>query len=337
MKFIQYENKGLSGLVNLGNTCFMNSGLQCLSNTYLLTQYILDKKYLLESDKNNDKFNLLNNYYELLKGLWGENCIISPNSFLNSFKKSTNNKEFQGFKQNDVQEFLIFFIDSLHTSLCREVNINISGNIENDKDKKAYEAMKIWKLNFEKSYSKIIDLFYGQIIQTVTFVDTQEQSFNYDPCCFFTLPIPNNIKNINIYDCFNLYTEDEVLDDNEKILCEKTNTYKKAIKNIKLWSTPKILIIIFKRFNNFNQKIINFINFPLDNLDLSKYCVGYNNNNVKYNLYAICNHSGNHYYSFCKNANNKWYEYNDSTVSEINKSKIITDKAYCLFYLKKNI
>ena len=82
------------------------------------------------------------------------------------------------------------------------------------------------------------------------------------------------------------------------------------------------------------------IDFPLENLNLSKYVVGYNKDAYIYDLYAVCNHSGSslggHYTSFVKNANGKWYHYNDTTVSEVGMAQqIITPKAYCFFYRKR--
>ena len=79
------------------------------------------------------------------------------------------------------------------------------------------------------------------------------------------------------------------------------------------------------------------MNFPLDNLNLSKYCDGYDKNKSIYDLYGISNHDGNHYYSYCKNPNSKWYCFNDSRVSEIDISNLITEKAYCLFYKKREL
>ena len=70
---------------------------------------------------------------------------------------------FTGFNQNDTQEFLILMIDTLHESLSREVKITISGKVKNSQDKMALAAMKSWKTHFKSSYSKIIELFYGQL------------------------------------------------------------------------------------------------------------------------------------------------------------------------------
>jgi ubiquitin C-terminal hydrolase len=60
-----------------------------------------------------------------------------------------------------------------------------------------------------------------------------------------------------------------------------------------------------------------------------------------YDLYGICNHSGGvqggHYTSFIKNANGKWYHFNDTNVTEIEENKLISPKAYCLFYRKKTV
>ena len=84
------------------------------------------------------------------------------------------------------------------------------------------------------------------------------------------------------------------------------------------------------------------VDFPLENLNLSKYVIGYNQNSYVYDLYAVCNHSGSvqggHYTSFVKNANGKWYHFNDTSVSEVGvPSQIISPKAYCFFYRKRPI
>ena len=81
------------------------------------------------------------------------------------------------------------------------------------------------------------------------------------------------------------------------------------------------------------------VDFPTENLDLSKYIVGYNKDSYKYDLYGICNHSGGvqggHYTAFVKNANGKWYLFNDSSISQVAENNIKTEKAYCFFYRKK--
>jgi hypothetical protein len=70
--------------------------------------------------------------------------------------------------------------------------------------------------------------------------------------------------------------------------------------------------------------------------------IGYKKESYVYDLYGICNHSGNvhggHYTAFIKNANDEWYHFNDTLVNKVNdKNELITPKAYCLFYRKKTI
>ena len=105
-----------------------------------------------------------------------------------------------------------------------------------------------------------------------------------------------------------------------------------------IWKFPNILIIHLKRFTNDGKKIVKLIDFPIDNLDLKKYCIGYDKKKSIFSLVGICNHIGSlnsgHYYSYCKQ-NNDWYKFDDTSVSKINKDEIITKHAYCLFY-KKN-
>jgi len=335
-----YQNKGLSGLKNLGNSCFMNSAVQCLSNTIDLSDYFLTKSFVKDFNKASKYSALTKEWYRLLEGIYEENCSISPISFYKTSMTiaKENDINFGFYNQNDVQEFLVFFIDSLHESLCKKVDINITGNIKNDLDKIAYESMNKWKEYFKNCYSKIIELFYGQMVTFID-IDGSIKSRSYNPICFFTLPISNK-KDITIYDCFDLFTEVEILDEDNKWYCDKDKEYYTANKKTVFWKFPSIIIISFKRFDNFGNKINNHIDFPINSLNLSKYCIGYDKHKSHFNLIGICNHVGSsmggHYYSYCKNQNGKWYEYNDSNVKEISDDNLITNNAYCLFYKKIN-
>ena len=132
-----YENKGLSGLCNLGNTCFMNSCMQIISHIYELNNFLNLEDYKRKL-KNNVDSAILIEWDNLRKILWNENCIVSPGKFLKTVQKVAKIKGidiFTGYSQNDLPEFLLFIIDCFHNALSREIKMTISGNIENETDK----------------------------------------------------------------------------------------------------------------------------------------------------------------------------------------------------------
>jgi len=337
------ENKGLTGLINLGNTCFMNSALQCLSNTVPLTKYILSTDFAANINAAHKNTRLILEYRRLLIAIWSENCKISPNTFHKVLQvigiRDNLNINFGNFTQNDVQEFLVFFIDNTHEVLSREVNISINGEIKNDLDKVAMECMKSWKMFFKNSYSKIIDIFYGHLIYTAYNKENLSDIVSrvYQPTCFFLVPIPLK-KDITIYDCLDLYTINEEI----AITDEKTKESVNCIRNIRAWRFPNVLILCFNRFTNDRVKINLPIDFPINNLNLNKYVVGYEKQKSIYDLFAICNHmgglDGGHYTAYCKNENGIWYLYNDGAVTTVeNINELVSPKAYVLFYKKKNV
>ena len=87
------------------------------------------------------------------------------------------------------------------------------------------------------------------------------------------------------------------------------------------------------------KKISKKIDVPLTDLDLSKYVIGYNNTSYVYDLFGVCNHMGSsfsgHYTAYIKNANSNWYEFNDQVITNIDRNKVITNNAYCFFFIKK--
>lgn len=144
---------GLTGLVNLGNTCYINSCMQILSHCDILNE-LLEKINMTKLKDNN----LIAEWKELNNLMWKKNCVISPNKFLKNIHLTAqkNNMEiFTGFAQNDLHEFLIFLIDCFHNSIKRKVFISIEGKVENDRDilaKDCYNMMKICILNHILSF-----------------------------------------------------------------------------------------------------------------------------------------------------------------------------------------
>lgn len=343
MNINNYKNKGLSGLSNLGNTCFINSCMQVLSHTYELNYLLDDQKFKKRLKKKYDSALLLE-WDNLRILMWDSNCIISPNKFLNTIHKVAKIKEmeiFTGYSQNDLPEFLLFLVDSFHNSISREITMTITGKAENETDAVAIKCFEMVKNMYSKEYSEIWNLFYGVHVSEITNLETGNQiKITPEPYFMIDLPIPANNKSPTLIDCFEDYVKGEILDGDNAWYNDETKKKINIRKKILFWSFPNILVIDFKRFNSINQKSQILVTFPLDDLDLTKYVIGYKKESYHYELYGVCNHSGNvlggHYTSYVKTANGKWYHFNDTIVSEVGiQDSIISPKAYCLFYRKK--
>ena len=343
MEFERYKNKGLSGLANLGNTCFINSCMQVLSHTHELNVFLESGAYKRKLQNKCDSALLLE-WDELRKILWNQNCIVSPGKFIKTIQRISNIKKndlFTGYAQNDLSEFLLFVIDCFHTSLAREIKMNISGQVENDTDKIATKCFEMIKNMYSKEYSEIWNIFYAVHVSEITSIETGKQlSMTPEPFFMIDLPIPQNNKSPTLIDCFDLYVEGESMTGDNAWYNEETKQKMDVTKKISFWSFPTVLVIDLKRFNSKNQKNQILVTFPLDDLNLSGYVIGYKKKGYVYELYGVCNHSGGvfggHYTAFIKNANGKWYHFNDTSVSEVsNIGYVINTKAYCLFYRKK--
>ena len=342
MNLSKYSNKGYTGLVNLGNTCFLNSCLQVLNHIYELNE-VFDSKICV---KDVPDATILHEWNELRKLMWSNNGIISPNKFVYGVQKLAAEQDkdiFTGWAQNDMTEFLFFIMNSIHNSISRKIVMKINGRTENSTDKIAKKCFTMLQQIYSKEYSEILDLFYGIYVTILTSND-KKQILSIKPEHYFILDIPifSHSKGAlqTIYEGFDHFTEIEPMSGENAWFNEKKGEKQDVNKEIRFWNLPKVLVISLKRFSpDGTKKLGHLITFPLDGFDLSNYVIGYNKKSFIYELFGVCNHTGSvmggHYTSFVKNADGIWIHFNDTSVEKVLESEIISPMAYCLFYRKK--
>lgn len=337
----KYIGKGLTGLANVGNSCYLNSCMQILSHTYELSDFLNEDTYKKRINKVSDSV-LLIEWDKLRTMMWSNNCTIAPWGFVKSVQKIARIKDlelFTGNSQNDIQEYLLFILDSFHNAIRREVNMEITGNVVNTTDKIAISCYNMMKEMYKNDYSEILNIFYGIHVSEITALDGGEQlGLRPEPFSVLSLSIPDK-EQPTIFDCFDEYCKKEKLCGENAWHNDKTNKYEDVMRGITFWNLPNVFIIDIKRWSSTGRKINKKIHSPLTDIDLSKYVSGYEKEKCIYDLYGVCNHiggsGGGHYTAYIKNANDNWYEFNDTNVKIINRTRVVSENSYCFFLRKK--
>jgi ubiquitin carboxyl-terminal hydrolase 8 len=336
----------LTGLANLGNTCFLNSVIQVLAQTSELHQTIH-----VISDITNPRMVNVNHLLTceckgLLQMMSEHHSIIAPNRFVQVVQlvsKAKGYSVFADYAQNDVSEFLVFLFDCIHTALAKPVQVRINGKVENQKDEIAIKCYEAVRDTYAKGYSQIYAKFYG--MSFIEIVSKEEPSIvlsrKFEHYFLLDLPMPSpEVKTPTLYDCFDQFVFPELLDGDNAWYNDKTKTKQAVYKKTFFWNFPEILIINLKRYKDIVRKDQRLVECPITtDLSLSKYSVSYNSPNYRYKLYAVCNHSGSSilggHYTACvspKEFPGQWFQCNDTLVTPIRVHQVVTHQTSCLFY-----
>ncbi|MBN3323596.1 UBP11 hydrolase, partial [Atractosteus spatula] len=183
---------GVCGLTNLGNTCFMNSALQCLSNTPPLTEYFLRSAYLEELNFTNPlgmRGEIAEAYADVIKQMWsGRHYSVVPRIF--KTKVSHFASQFVGYQQHDSQELLSFLLDGLHEDLNRVKNKEYIELQDADGRPDQEVAEEAWRNHRRRNDSVIVDTFHGLFKSTLVCPECCKVSVTFDPFCYLSVPLP---------------------------------------------------------------------------------------------------------------------------------------------------
>ncbi|XP_072337614.1 uncharacterized protein usp42 isoform X2 [Scyliorhinus torazame] len=311
LKWQQMHKIG-AGLQNLGNTCFLNSALQCLTYTPPLANYMLSREHSRTCNEQGFcMMCMMQNHITQVFSSSGN--VIKPMSVINDLRRIA--KHFRFGNQEDAHEFLRYTVDALQKS-C------LNGSNKLDRQTQAT--------------TMICQIFGGYLRSRVKCLNCKGVSDTYDPY----LDIALEIKTApNITKALEQFVKPEQLDGENAYKCTKCKKMVPASKRFTIHRASNVLTLSLKRFANFTGgKITKEVRYS-EYLDVRPYMSQSNGEPVVYVLYAVLVHSGfschaGHYYCYIKASNGQWYQMNDSIVSSSDIRSVLNQQAYVLFYIR---
>ncbi|PLB37268.1 putative ubiquitin C-terminal hydrolase [Aspergillus candidus] len=360
-----------TGLTNFGVTCYMNSTIQCLSATVMLSKFFLDNRfrYYIQKNWKGSQGVMPGLFANLVRSLWKNDVeVIKPTSFRNFAGRL--NQEWAIDRQQDAKEFFDFVVDCLHEDL----NINWQRNplrpltFEEEMQRERMPVSKVSKIEWDRyrhrEESFISSLFAGQHASRLRCTTCKRTSTTYEAFYSISVEIPPSGTG-DIYQCLRSYCQEEMLSGDEVWKCPYCKCERVATKQIIITRAPQILVVHFKRFaaskTHSARKIHTPIEFPLHGLRMDDFVFTTPNSSAPdktgphdplspvsppftYDAYGVLRHIGSsmgsgHYISLVRDAQRQcWRKFDDERSTDFNprdmryKDRLTNEQAYIVFY-----
>lgn len=316
-----YSN--MLALQNIGNSCYLNSSLQCLLSVPEFNEYILKQEIVQQSP-------IYSLIYDLCKKYKDPKIPISNPSLLKEMLGSQNNF-FKGFNQQDCHECLVNLLDILHNHgkrLSRDGR-SLGPNCGTEVGKIAKKSWDSYIETFGNTY--ITQLFTGQIRILLECNVCGFSRNMFDIVNNISLSLPIGPHSIDIVDCFRDFFGKEILSEGDSVICEKCKKKTPTTKSNYFWRYPKILVLHLKRYivtNNGYLRNNCVVDFTTE--------ISFAAPKMNYTLLCVVNHLGNtpnggHYTSMIKHKEG-WIHVDDSSIYKCEEKNICSSSSYILIY-----
>ncbi|KAM6326813.1 ubiquitin carboxyl-terminal hydrolase 42-like [Alca torda] len=313
MDWQQRQGAG-AGLHNLGNTCFLNSVLQCLTYTPPLANYLLSREHS-QSCRQQGFCMMCMMEAHVNQVLRSSASAIQPWAVVNVL--TCIGEHFQHGMQEDAHDFLRCTVDAMQRA-C------LHGSSDLDISSEATTVMH--------------QIFGGLLRSRVTCLSCKAVSDSYEAF----LDVPLDIKAAaSVTAALEDFVKPEQLDGNNCLKCRQCDKMVAASKRFTFHRVPKVLTLCLKRFGDFTgRKIRKVVKYP-ECLDLRPYMCQTAGEPLLYSLYAVLVHSGGscragHYFCYTKASDGLWYQMDDSSVVLDDVDTVLRQQAYLLFYVRSS-
>lgn len=303
------------GLSNLGNTCFLNSVLQCLIYTAPLSNSLLsDGQDHARQCRMSGGFCLYCEMHRLAHKCLspGVGRVVTPSQIVSRLRSI--GKQFRMGRQEDAHEFLRLVIDALQKA-C------LGGREERD-------------VPAEQRTSTLIHrIFGGRLESLVTCLSCKHESRTVEAFLDLSLEVR---QAASIWAALDQFTAVERLSQAtaNRYRCEACGQLVAATKQFRLLDLPNILTIHLKRFQMTPYGEPSKVGREVSFTPVLRH------SNCLYDLYAVLVHEGQtchsgHYHCFVRASNGSWYSMNDESVHQVGLATVLKQKAYLLFYQRR--